>query len=459
MRTNMNSWRSLMTWLFFVVIFSFSVTSKAALPLVVEGQPLPSLAPMLDKALPAVVNVSVTSVAAQRTHLFQDPFFRQFFDLPQIQQRTEQSAGSGVIIDAENGYIVTNHHVIKGARLIKITLFNGQELEATLLGADEATDLALLQVISNNLRAFTFGDSDRLRTGDFVVAVGNPFGLGHSVTSGIVSGLGRSGLGIERYEDFIQTDASINPGNSGGALLDLNGQLVGINTAILAPGGGNIGIGFAIPINRVQHLVQQLADFGDIKRGILGVVSEDLPADYKIANNVPTRLGAVVTKVISGSPAQLAKLQIGDIIVRIGEEQIESSSDLRNTLGLIRVGEFKQVTYWRTTQLHTVYVQIIDPLTLRPTSEQLYERLSGAQFIDVKLTTQAGQRGAILVKKVNANTFIIQAGLKSDDLIVAANNRPMQSIDHLRQLIDQSPTHLVLTLQRGREQLDISILK
>ncbi|MCP3953442.1 MAG: trypsin-like serine protease, partial [Desulfobacterales bacterium] len=228
----------------------------------------------------------------------QDPFLRQFFDLPETNPVTEKNAGSGVILDAKAGLIVTNHHVVEDAQSISVTLYNEQELQAEVIGTDDATDLALLRVQSRFLRSLPPGDSDALRIGDFVVAVGNPFGLGHSVTSGIVSALGRTGLGIEHYEDFIQTDASINPGNSGGALVNLRGELIGINTAILAPGGGNIGIGFAIPINRIQLLTAQLIQYGDIRRGILGVISEDLPHEYTSSETAATRKGALITRVI-----------------------------------------------------------------------------------------------------------------------------------------------------------------
>ena len=287
--------------LILVLSIIFPPVVVAGWPTQIDDQPLPSLAPMLEKVLPAVVNVSVTNPGKQPNSLFQDPFFKQFFDIPENTPDKELAAGSGVIIDAKKGYIVTNHHVIQSAQSVNITLYNGLELEANLIGTDEATDIALLKVDSQKLQQFPLGDSDALRIGDFVVAVGNPFGLGHSVTSGIVSALGRTGLGIERYEDFIQTDASINPGNSGGALVNLRGELVGINAAIIAPGGSNVGIGFSIPINRVRQLLKQLTEYGDIQRGILGVISEDLPPAYTSAENTPTRSGALITEVIAHS--------------------------------------------------------------------------------------------------------------------------------------------------------------
>lgn len=426
-------------------------------PTQVDGQPLPSLAPMLEKVLPAVVNVSITSPEKHPNKLLQDPFLRQFFNIPENTPGTEQSAGSGVIIDALEGYIVTNHHVIQSARSINITLYNGIELEASLIGADEATDIALLKVDTGKLQQFPLGNSDALRIGDFVVAVGNPFGLGHSVTSGIVSALGRTGLGIERYEDFIQTDASINPGNSGGALVNLRGELVGINAAIIAPGGGNVGIGFSIPINRVRHLLKQLTEHGDIQRGILGVISEDLPPAYTSAENAPTRSGALVTEVIAHSPAQQASIQPGDIVVQVGEEKIDSASDLRNTLGLVRVGELRRIRYWRGKQLNEVHVQIEDPDIQRKLSRKFYQQLSGASFLDVTLSTRKGPRGAILISDVERDSGAEATGFRRDDIIVTANKQNIENLDHLREVIDQAEDELLITLQRNGTLIEIVI--
>ena len=439
------------------LLSSISPAAHAAWPLKIDDTPLPSLAPMLEKVLPAVVNVSVTSLSQQPSSLFQDPFFQQFFNLPEPGPRTEQSAGSGVILDAKAGYIITNHHVIKDAHSIKITLYNRQELDAQLIGSDEATDIALLQVESKYLIQFPLGDSEALRMGDFVVAVGNPFGLGHSVTSGIVSGLSRTGLGIERYEDFIQTDASINPGNSGGALVNLRGELIGINTAILAPGGGNIGIGFSIPINRVQLLTKQLLQFGDIQRGILGVVSEDLPPAYSAARNARTRQGALITKVIPRSPADQAGLEAGDIVVQIGEENIDTSSDLRNTLGLVRTGETRQIQYWRGKQLKQVNVQIKDPNSLRQISELTYDKLDGAKFLDITLSTRRGPRGAVLVTSIQQNSPAAQSGLRRDDIIVAASGKRIEDIQQLRKSIDAAEQALVLKIERDGKRFDLPL--
>ncbi len=429
----------------------------AGWPVEIDGQPLPSLAPMLEKVLPAVVNVSVTSPARQTNSLAQDPFFRHFFGIPDSAPDTVQAAGSGVIIDAKEGYIVTNHHVIESAQSVSITLYNGLELEANLIGTDEATDIALLKVDSQKLQQFPLGNSDALRIGDFVVAVGNPFGLGHSVTSGIVSALGRTGLGIERYEDFIQTDASINPGNSGGALVNLRGELVGINAAIIAPGGGNVGIGFSIPINRVRQLIKQLTEYGDIQRGILGVISEDLPPAYTAAENTPTRSGALIIEVIARSPAHDASIQPGDIVVQVGEEKIDSASDLRNTLGLVRAGEIRRIRYWRGNQLKEVQVQIKNPDTQRKLSRRFYQKLNGASFLDVTLSTGEGPRGAILISDVEPDSDAESIGFRRDDIIVAANRENIENLDRLREVIDQTIDQLIITLQRNGKLIEIDI--
>jgi len=445
--------------LILLLLASLAVPASAALPAKLDGHPLPSLAPMLERVLPAVVNVSVTSLSQASAESFEDTFLRQFFDLPEqhVPPGTEKSAGSGVIVDADAGYIVTNHHVIRNAQAVKITLYNSLELEARVIGSDAAMDIALLQVDSKNLQQFPLGNSDRLRIGDFVVAVGNAFGLGHTATSGIISALGRTGLGIERYEDFIQTDASINPGNSGGALVNLRGELIGINAAILAPGGGNIGIGFSIPINRVQQLIAQLTEYGDIQRGVIGVISEDLPPAYTSAQKAPTRSGALIIEVINGSPAEAADIQAGDIVVRVGDEQIDSSSDLRNTLGLVRAGSSRDIEFWRGTQLKKIEVQIKDPYFQRKLAKTLFSQLSGANFIDVTISTHQGPRGAILVTGVEAGSPSEKIGLQRDDIIIGANQLSIESLDGLREIIEKSTATLRLILQRDSERIELKL--
>lgn len=277
--------------LFFSAALLLDIFSLEAGTLPPSSAGIPSLAPILEPILPAVVNISTRSrVRVRKSPLFDDPFFRRFFDLPERpRERVAQSLGSGVVIDAQNGYVVTNHHVIDQAEEITVTLQDGRTLQGRPVGADNDTDIAVMQVPAERLTAIPLGNSEQLRVGDFVVAIGNPFGLGQTVTSGIVSALGRSGLGIEGYEDFIQTDASINPGNSGGALVDLRGELVGINTAILAPNGGNVGIGFAIPTRMMRKIVAQLTEYGQVRRGSLGAQLQDLSADLAAAFGIPPR--------------------------------------------------------------------------------------------------------------------------------------------------------------------------
>jgi Do/DeqQ family serine protease len=321
--------------------------------------PLHTLAPMLRATTPGVVGISVHGRVREENPLLRDPLFRRFFNLKDEPiEREMQAVGSGVIVDAAHGYILTNSHVVENATSIKVTTKDNRQFEARLIGRDPQTDIAVLRIAASNLTAVPFGNSDSLQVGDFVLAIGNPFGLGQTVTSGIVSALGRSGLGIEGYEDFIQTDASINPGNSGGALVDLDGRLVGINTAILAPGGGNIGIGFAVPINMARTVMDQLLRYGSVRRGRIGIVIEDLTPD--LARSLGTRRteGAVIARVQPGSPAAAAGLRRDDLIVALDGAPITSGSDLRNRIGLTRIGDAVALTVDRRGGERTVDVRI-----------------------------------------------------------------------------------------------------
>ncbi|MEI6984960.1 MAG: Do family serine endopeptidase [Rhodospirillaceae bacterium] len=322
-----------------------------------------TIAPMLDRVTPAVVNIAVKSHTTVRNPLLEDPFFRQFFNVPDRPQRLEQlSAGSGVIIDAGRGYVVTNNHVVKGADEIMVTLKDRRRLRAKLVGSDPGTDVALLLIDADHLTELPIGDSEQLRVGDFVAAIGNPFGLGQTVTSGIVSALGRSGLQIEGYENFIQTDASINPGNSGGALVNFAGELIGINTAIIGPGGGNVGIGFAVPTSMVKVVVRQLIDHGEMRRGRLGVEVRDLTPDVAELLG-PTTLpsvadGALIVKILPGSPAAEGGVRVGDVVVGIDGLPVHGAGDLRNRIGMMAIGSDVSIEVVRNGARRNLTVRI-----------------------------------------------------------------------------------------------------
>lgn len=320
------------------VTMGSAAPAQTALPPAVNG--VTTIAPMLATVTPAVVNIAVTQRAPQVDNpLLRDPFFRRFFNIPdQPQGRPRNSAGSGVIVDAARGYVITNHHVVANGQDITVTLKDRRQFKARLVGSDSATDIAVLKIDARNLTALSWGDSDRLQVGDFVVAIGNPFGLGQTVTSGIVSALGRSGLRVEGYEDFIQTDASINPGNSGGALVSFGGELVGINTAIIGPAGGSVGIGFAVPVSIVRAVMDQIIEYGEVRRGRLGVALQDLTPDLAESLNMTGDEGALIAAVEQGSPAERAGVRSGDVVVAVDGRPIRSATDLRNRVGLIRAG-------------------------------------------------------------------------------------------------------------------------
>jgi len=331
----------------------------ATLPLIYN--PLPE---MLKTVVPGIVNISTrTLIRYEENPLLKDPFFRHFFDIPNVPlEREQQSLGSGVIVDARKGYIVTNNHVINKADKITVTLQDGQNFEAILVGSDENTDIALIRIKNGNLVELPKGNSDLLRVGDFVVAIGSPFGLGQTVTSGIVSALGRNSLGIEGYEDFIQTDASINPGNSGGALVNLKGELVGINTAIVGPSGGNVGIGFAIPINLANQVINQISQYGEIKRGQLGIQMQDLTPALSSAFNIKEQKGAVIAGLIPGSPVEKAGLQRGDVVIAVNGQNIDSATKLRNRIALMQVGDLVSLDILRDNEEINIKARLSKPM-------------------------------------------------------------------------------------------------
>jgi len=420
---------------------------QAQLPAVVDGEPLPTLAPMLERTVPAVVNVSTRALVVESVSpLFDDPFFRRFFDMPaQPRERQRQGLGSGVIVDADNGLILTNNHVIERADEIVVTLHDGRRFDAEVIGADRETDIALIRIDATGLHALPFADSDRLRVGDFVVAIGNPFGLGQTVTSGIVSALGRTGLG-EGYEDFIQTDASINPGNSGGALVNLRGELVGINTAILARGGGNIGIGFAIPINMARAVQEHLAEDGAVSRGQLGVAIQDLTPDLAQAFALDVTGGAVVARVEPGTPAEQAGLQAGDVVVEVDRRAVRGASDLRNRIGLMRAGTEVELRLLRNGREQVVRVRIEAPTPQELEGQAVDTRLDGARFERVLDRDGVGR---IRIAAVQPRSAAARAGLREGDVLLSVNRREVGNLDEFVAAAQAGRGTLLLNLQRG----------
>ncbi len=422
----------------------------AALPAAVDGQALPSLAPMLEKVTPAVVNISSKTRVKVRDPLLDDPFFRRFFGVPDMpRERIEQSLGSGVIVDAAKGHVLTNNHVIEGADDITVTLHDGRSLKARLIGTDPDTDIAVIEIPAENLTALPLADSSRVRVGDYVVAVGNPFGLGQAVTSGIVSALGRSGLRGLGYQNFIQTDASINPGNSGGALVDLHGELVGINSAIYSPSGGNVGIGFAIPSNLAGDVMRQLVRTGTVRRGSLGVEAQDLTPEIARLLGVPPGKGAVITRVLADSPAESAGVHAGDLVVAVNGQVVNSMQDLRNAEGLLPVGSTLELKLLRDGETQVLSTRLAAPAHATTSGQQIDPRMAGAEFGEIgERLRQQGLAGASVVS-VAAGSRAATNGLKAGDVIVAVNQVDLRSLADLAKLSKRQPRQLLLTVVRG----------
>ncbi len=425
-----------------------SLPATAALPIAVAGQNLPSLAPILEKVTPAVVNISVSGTKVSQQRIPEE--FRFFFGPNGPSPRQEQpfrGLGSGVIIDADEGYILTNNHVIEDADKIKVMLKDGHEYEANLIGADKSSDIALLQIEAKQLTAIEFADSDKLRVGDFTIAIGNPFGLGQTVTSGIVSALGRTGLKLENLENFIQTDAAINSGNSGGALVNLRGELIGINTAILGPNGGNVGIGFAIPSNMANNLIQQIIEHGEVRRGVLGVAGQELTPDLAKAFDIDVQYGAFINQVTPDSAAEEAGLQAGDIIIQVNNNKIRSFSELRArigtlgadkeiTLGVIRDGQEKVMT-----------------ATLKPAENKLANAKALHPNLEGAALATAENNQGVLIAKVAARSTAAAVGLQEGDVIIGVNKDKVANLAELRKLLDQDRSTLALNIQRGDQHL------
>lgn len=417
---------------------------------------LPTLAPMLEKTTPAVVNISTTGKVIVRDPFFDDPFFRRFFDVPeQRRERRISGLGSGVIVDANDGYIVTNSHVIDKAEDIVVTLEDGQRFNAKVIGKDPGADIAVIQIDAERLTEIALGDSDNLRQGDFVVAIGNPFGLGQTVTSGIVSALGRSGLGIESYEDFIQTDASINPGNSGGALVNLRGELIGINTAIYGSGGGNIGIGFAIPVNMARQIISQLVEHGEVRRGRLGFVVQDLTPELAEAFGVARKKGVVVARVEAKSPAQKAGIKVGDVITAVNGREVDNSAQVRNEIGLLRVGSEVEIEVLRDGKTRSLTASVGRRTTYTVSGNTLSEKLAGAKFSEAQ--EDPSRRTAAGIEVVQARGKAAAAGLRKGDIVISVNRERVRTIKDMKAAIKKNPEALLLNIQRASRGLFILI--
>jgi len=425
----------------------------AALPPVIGETALPTLAPMIKKVSPAVVNIATRGTIRERGQqnpLLDDPFFRRFFDVPPDtgpRERPFQSAGSGVIFDAKAGYILTNAHVVENATEITVTLQDGRDVKAEVLGSDAPSDVAVLKVKPEGLSQIALGDSAKVEVGDFVVAIGNPFGLQHTVTSGIISGLSRSGINPDGYEDFIQTDASINPGNSGGALVNLRGELIGINTAILSRSGGNIGIGFAIPVNMARSVMEQLIKFGSVKRGQLCVSMYTVTPDIAHSLGLNNAVGALVSQVVEGSPAEKAGIRTGDVITSVNGQPVKSNSELRNSIGLRRVGDKVDIGLVRDGKPLKVTAVIADTATEAPGgAASIHKSFEGATLSD------APEAGGALVRSVESGSAAAQAGLRAEDVIVGANRGRVGSVRELRERAKGAAV-LVLEVRRGNTVL------
>ena len=431
-----------------------SAPVHASWPTQVDGQVMPSLAPMLEHATPAVVSISVvgTHKVAQQNipEAFKFFFGNRGQNQPE-QQRQFRGLGSGVIIDSDEGYIVTNNHVIENADKIMITLKDGRQIEAKKLGSDAKSDIALLQIEADDLSEIKIADSDSLRVGDFTVAIGSPFGLGQTVTSGIVSALGRSNLNIEHYEDFIQTDAAINSGNSGGALVNLRGELIGINTAILGPGGGNVGIGFAIPSNMMHNLVKQIIEFGEVHRGILGVSGRSVNSEIAKAMELETNQGGFIEQVMRDSAADEAGIKAGDVIVEVNGKAIKSFFELRAKIGSIGANKKVKLTVIRDGDKEVFTVKLKQDQSADIAAKSIHRMLDGAKL------KNDSKKGAIIIEQVAEDSPAHMAGLKSGDIITGVNRSRIKDIAQLRDYLKDKTGVLALNIVRDNHSQYIMI--
>jgi Do/DeqQ family serine protease len=432
-----------------------SLPAQANLPYAVNGQQMPSLAPMLEKVTPGVVLISVTGTHVEKSKV--PDAFKFFFGNPnqnknQSREREFRGLGSGVIIDADKGYIVTNNHVINEADEIQITLKDGRQIKAKKIGSDASSDIALLQIDAENLVEVKLGDSDNIRVGDFTVAIGSPFGLGQTVTSGIISALGRSGLNAQNYEDFIQTDAAINSGNSGGALIDLNGKLVGINTAILGPNGGNVGIGFAIPSNMVDNLVRQIIEFGEVRRGVLGVLGRSVNGEIAKALELESSQGGFIEQVVADSAADDAGIEAGDVIIKVNGKMVKTFAEIRGKIGSIGAGKNVELTVIKKDGSEKDYdVTLKKQETAKVEAASIHRMLDGAELENNSDTL------GIDIKSVEEDSPAAIIGLQRGDVISGINRTRIKSIGELRSYLNDNKGVFALNVVRGNSTLFLMI--
>jgi len=421
--------------------------AQAALPASVDGEALPSLAPVLERVTPSVVNIYTQTRVRVRSPLMDDPFFRRFFNVPdRPRERIAQSLGSGVIVDAAEGYVLTNNHVIAGADDISVTLSDGRSFDAEVIGTDPDTDLAMVRISGEDLRALPFADSKQLRVGDFVVAVGNPFGLGQTVTSGIVSALGRSAFRGLEFQNFIQTDASINPGNSGGALINLRGELVGINSAIFTPSGGNVGIGFAIPSAMARHVMDQLARHGEVRRGTLGIHVQDLTGELAGAFGLEHGHGVLIAEVAEDSAAEKAGLQAGDVITAIAGYPVSSAQEFHNYEGQFPVDEDLQLDFIRSDDHKQVSVSV-EELKILDGGKVDY-RLEGAIFEELPLKQRSDRANGVVLAELERESRLARKGLRPGDIISGSNQMKIRDLGEFQDVISSVSGSLYLEVYR-----------
>jgi serine protease DegQ len=422
--------------------------AQAALPVSMDGEALPSLAPVLERVMPSVVNIYTQTRVRVRSPLMDDPFFRRFFNMPNTpRERVSQSLGSGVIVDADEGFVLTNNHVIAGADDISVTLSDGRSFDAEVIGTDPDSDLAMVRIPSEDLQALPFADSNQLRVGDFVVAVGNPFGLGQTVTSGIVSALGRTGVRGLEFQNFIQTDASINPGNSGGALINLRGELVGINSAIFTPSGGNVGIGFAIPSAMATHVMEQLAEFGEVRRGTLGISVQDLTDELAGAFDLEKNQGVLVAEVAEDSAADEAGLQAGDVVLTIAGQPVRNTQEFHNYEGQFPVGEKLKLGIIRNGSEKSIKVSVEQLKALDGST--IDYRLEGARFEELPLKQRPDRVTGVLLSELEPESRLARQGVRPGDIITGCNRMATRDLSEFQEVVSSVRGSLYLQVRRG----------